>query len=93
MFWLYGRRLICFDTESATEVGGGRQQINNEEFQEENIPIHSCINRYLLGLFVVKKHEVRMYDLEGGLLANLHNNIFPDEDANNKPEITLFRID
>ena len=48
-------------------------------------------NDYLLNLFVVKKHEIRMYDLEKGSLCAIHNRLFDDLD---KPgDITKVRID
>ena len=44
--------------------------------QDEDFPIDSCLNRYLLGIVVVRKQEVRMYDIANGSLVSLHSNIF-----------------
>ena len=40
---------------------------------------------------MVKKHDVRMYDVTNGKLQSLHNNIFQEDGG--KSEITKFKID
>lgn len=61
------------------------------KYKEQNYPLQAMINDYLLNIFVVKKHEIRMYDLEKGSLSAIHNRVF--EDLDKAGDITKFRID
>ena len=45
----------------------------------------------MLSIFVVKKSEVRIYNVDKGQLFSLHSNIFKEEIA--KAEISKFKID
>ena len=58
---------------------------------EQLYPKQAIVNDYLLNIFVVKKQEVRMYDIEKGQLQSIHMNIFQEDPITS--EITRFKID
>jgi hypothetical protein len=58
---------------------------------ESDYPFYACMNNYLHLLYVVKKKELRMYDITKGQLYSIFNNVFNEDIA--RSEITCFRID
>jgi hypothetical protein len=86
VFWSFGRRFFQFDTfivEDDDPVGNIKL--------DNGFPVYAILNTYLLNIFVVKKNEVRMYDLTSGKLTQLIGNIFQEEIL--KAEVTKFKID
>lgn len=88
MFWAYGKRFFQFDTYQGDAE---EEQVGFGAANDGDFPICAYLNTYLLDIFVVKKHDVRMYDVTQGRLQSLHNNIFQEDGA--KSEITKFKID
>lgn len=87
IFWGFGKRFFQYDTysqdaELTHDDGAGG---------DEGTPLTAQINEYLLNEIVVKKHEIRMYDIETGKLISIYNNLFKDTGEN--VEITIFKID
>jgi len=61
---------------------------------EQDYPICSVINTYLQSIFVIKKQQIRMYDLAKANLRSLYTNVFnEDEQVLQQAEITQFKID
>lgn len=94
VFWIYGKRFFQFDTFNVDlddDDEGGGPQASGGQANDLRIPSQAMMNDYLLNVFVVKKFEVRMYDLEKGQLQAMHTNIFQEEQMT--AEITKFKID
>ena len=62
-----------------------------EVTDDSDFPLYACLNNYLHYIYVIKKKELRMYDITKGQLFSIFNNIFQEPTA--KSEITVFRID
>lgn len=84
IFWAYGRRFFQFDALNVDEDEGVIKS-------EEDYPLCAYMNYYQLSIFVIKKTEVRMYDIGKGNLYSLHTNLFQEEVP--RAEITKLRID
>lgn len=87
IFWAFGRRFFQYDTFQLEDDDTGPTSGANEG----DYPVSVQVNYYLLNIFVIKKSQVRMYDIAKGRLQSLHTNIFQEEQV--KSEITCFKID
>ena len=75
-FCIFGRKIIQYHVSNDSSAGGADELNGDSKNEEQNQPIVACINRYLFGMFVVKNQEIRVYDLDGGQMVNIHDNIF-----------------
>lgn len=73
------------------EAEAGGDQSGTKQSTENLYPIQALVNDYQLNVLVVKKHEVRMYDIGKGRLQSMHMNLFREDIISS--EITKFRID
>mgnify|MGYP000882961258 CR=1 FL=1 len=87
IFWGFGKRFFQYDTYQADP----EQTFEDDGADDEGAPLTAQLNEYLLNEIVVKKHEIRMYEIETGKLISIYNNIFKDSSDN--VEITIFKID
>lgn len=106
VLWVFGKRFFQFDTfnldkdddgaegggaAATSGAGGGAGQQGIQRNYDAIYPKQALINDYLLNIFVVRKQEVRMYDIEKGELKSIHMNIFQENPI--QSEITTFKID
>jgi len=87
IFWCFGKRFTQFDTKTEGDQDDLKLAMKGQE--ETNYANQVMINDYLLQIFVVKKKEVRMYDIEKGVMTAIHADIFQEDGS----EITKFKID
>ena len=93
VFWVFGKRFFQTDTYQldSDEAEAGGDQSGTKQSTENLYPIQALVNDYQLNVLVVKKHEVRMYDIGKGRLQSMHMNLFREDVISS--EITKFRID
>jgi hypothetical protein len=70
MVWIYGRRFVQLDTFKVDE---DEDVLPLSGPSLDDYPIAAYINYYQMSIIVVKKQEVRTYDIERGQFQQLQN--------------------